>query len=191
MSGMVLDRIRNVFSALTGAHTNDTLQAVQEEMAPKFSELNDAIYLNDKLFQRVKSLHSAKESLELDAESQKLLEDYFEDFEIAGANLSPEDKETLKSYNSRLATLVNSFNKTLLEANNAGAVVFTEKSDLAGLSEAELKSLESKDGEGWKVPLQNTTQQPLLQSLKKERLGRSCFRLLGCVPMERHRIPKL
>ena len=174
-SGMVLDRVRNVFSALTGAHTNDTLQAVQEEMAPKFSELNDAIYLNDKLFQRVKSLHNAKESLELDAESQKLLEDYFEDFEIAGANLSPEDKETLKSYNSRLATLVNSFNKTLLEANNAGAVVFTEKSNLAGLSEAELKSLENKDGEGWKVPLQNTTQQPLLQSLKKRETREKLF----------------
>jgi peptidyl-dipeptidase Dcp len=174
-SGVLLERVRNIFSALTGAHTNDTLQAVQEEMAPKFSELNDAIYLNDKLFQRVKYLHSKKESLHLDAESQKLLENYFEDFEIAGANLSSEDKEILKSYNTRLATLVNSFNKTLLEANNAGAVIFTEKSELAGLSDAELKAIEIEDGKGWKIPLQNTTQQPLLQSLQQRQTREKLF----------------
>jgi peptidyl-dipeptidase Dcp len=174
-SGSLLERVRNVFSALTGAHTNDTLQAVQEEMAPKFSELNDAIYLNDKLFQRVKTLYNKKENLDLDPESIKLLENYFEDFEIAGANLSTEDKETLKSYNSRLATLRNTFNKTLLEANNAGAVVFTNKSDLAGLSDAELKSIEMEDGKGWKIPLQNTTQQPLLQSLENRQTREKLF----------------
>src|SRR5690554_911609 len=87
-SGALLKRVQNVFYALTGAHTNDTLQAVQEELAPKFSELRDAIYLNDKLFQRVKSLYETRENLDLDAESLKLLETYFEDFEIAGANLS-------------------------------------------------------------------------------------------------------
>ncbi|MCM4166352.1 Dipeptidyl carboxypeptidase [Arenibacter antarcticus] len=165
-SGATLDRAQNVFYALTGAHTNDTLQAIQEEMAPKFSELRDAIYLNDNLFQRVKSLYESKESLDLDSESLRLLETYFEDFEIAGANLSEEKKETLKSYNSRLASLTTTFNKTLLEANNGGAVVFTDTSELAGLSEAQLKSLENKDGEGWKISLQNTTQQPLLQTME-------------------------
>ena len=175
-SGVLLDRVRNVFSALTGAHTNDTLQAVQEEMAPKFSELRDAIYLNDTLFQRVKTLYEKRESLNLDGESLRLLENYFEDFEIAGANLSPENKEILKSYNSRLATLSNTFNKTLLEANNAGAVIFTDKSDLEGLSDADLKSLEIKDGQGWKIALQNTTQQPLLQSLKKRETREKLFK---------------
>ncbi|GGW21662.1 M3 family metallopeptidase [Arenibacter certesii] len=174
-SDVTLDRVRNVFYSLTGAHTNDTLQAVQEEMAPKFSELRDAIYLNEKLFQRVKALHDSKQSLDLDAESLKLLEMYFEDFEIAGANLPADKKETLKSYNSRLATLTTTFNKTLLEANNGGAVVFTEKSDLAGLSEAELKSLETKDGEGWKIPLQNTTQQPMLQTMENRESREKLF----------------
>ncbi len=118
-----------------------------------------------KLFQRIKTLHAKKDSLGLDTESVKLLENYFEDFEIAGANLSSENKEKLKSINSRLATLTNKFNKTLLAANNAGAVTFTNKEELAGLSEAELKSKENKNGEGWVIPLQNTTQQPLLQSM--------------------------
>jgi peptidyl-dipeptidase Dcp len=56
-SGVLLDRVSNVFYGLTGANTNDTLQAVQEEMAPKFSELQDAKYLNDKLFHRIKNLY--------------------------------------------------------------------------------------------------------------------------------------
>ena len=175
-SGSLLERVQNVFSALTGAHTNDTLQAVQEEMAPKFSELRDAIYLNDKLFQRVKTLYGKKESLDLDVESLKLLETYFEDFEIAGANLSEEDKETLKTYNSRLATLSNTFNKTLLEANNAGALLIKDKSVLAGIPESELKSLKNDVDGGWKLPLQNTTQQPLLQSLKSRATRERIFK---------------
>ncbi|WP_086476733.1 MULTISPECIES: M3 family metallopeptidase [Arenibacter] len=174
-SDATLNRVRNVFYALTSAHTNDTIQAVQVEMAPKFAELRDAIYLNDKLFQRVKSLYETRESLKLDAESLKLLENYFEDFEIAGANLPADKKETLRSYNSRLATLTTKFNKTLLEANNAGAVIFTDKSDLAGLSEAQLKGLENEDGEGWKVPLQNTTQQPLLQAMENRESREKLF----------------
>lgn len=166
-SGVLLDRVSNVFYGLTGANTNDTLQAVQEEMAPKFSELQDALYLNDKLFQRVKNLYDTRETLGLDAESLKLVSNYFEDFEKAGANLSSNDKETLKAYNTKLASLINSFNKTLLDANIAGALVITDKAELAGLSETEIKSLENKDGEGWSIPLLNTTQQPLLQSLEK------------------------
>ncbi len=164
-SGQFLQRVQNIFDALTEANTNDTLQAVQEEMAPLFSAKEDAIYLNGKLFQRIKKLHEQKDSLNLDAESLKLLENYFEDFEIAGANLSPEDKEKLKKFNAQLATLTNKFNKTLLEANNAGAVTFTNKEDLAGISEADLKSKENKNGEGWTIPLQNTTQQPMLQAM--------------------------
>jgi peptidyl-dipeptidase Dcp len=174
-SGSLLERVQNVFSALTGAHTNDTLQAVQEEMAPKFSELSDAIYLNKKLFQRVRTLHSKKENLDLDAESLKLLENYFEDFEIAGANLLADDKEILKAYNSRLATLSNTFNKTLLEANNAGALLFNDKLELAGISESELKSLKNGEDKGWKIPLQNTTQQPLLQALEKRVIREKLF----------------
>ena len=164
-SGELLNRSSQIFYALAGANTNETLQAVEEEMAPKFAAINDEIYLNEKLFQRFKTLYNKKSTLNLDAESLKLLEEYYEDFEIAGANLSAEDKEKLKEYNSKLATLTTKFGKTLLDANNAGAVTFTNKEDLAGVDEDFLKSKESKDGKGWTIPLQNTTQQPLLQSM--------------------------
>ncbi|NGX84678.1 M3 family metallopeptidase [Aequorivita sp. KMM 9714] len=178
-SGELLERASQVFYALTGSNTNETLQAIQEEMAPKFAAQNDMIYLNDKLFQRFKTLYDKRESLNLDAESLKLLEVYYENFEIAGANLSSEDKEKLKQYNEKIATLTNKFGKVLLDANNAGAVTFTNKEELAGLDEDYLKSIENEDGKGWTVALLNTTQQPLLSSLEnratREKLFKAAF----------------
>lgn len=164
-SGELLNRTRQVFGALSSADTNDEIQAISEEFAPQFSELNDGIYLNDKLYARVKALYDSRANLNLDAESLRLLEKYHTDFVIAGADLSDEDKVILKEYNARLATLTTQFGKTLLAANNNGAVVFQNKEDLAGIDEKRLKSLENKDGEGFKVALLNTTQQPLLQSM--------------------------
>jgi peptidyl-dipeptidase Dcp len=175
-SGELLNRTSQVFYALAGANTNETLQTVEEEMAPKFAAQKDMIYLNDKLFKRFKTLHDKKESLNLDPESLKLLEEYYEDFEIAGANLSSEDKEKLKQYNETIATLTTKFGKTLLDANNAGAVTFTNKEDLAGVDEDFLKSKENKDGPGWKIPLQNTTQQPLLQSMQNRASREKLFK---------------
>ena len=164
-SGELLQRSRQVFGALMSSNTNEKLQAIDEAMAPKLAEQRDAIYLNENLFQRFKTLYKKRESLNLDPESLKLLTEYYEDFEIAGANLSAEDKEILKKYNSQLATLTTKFGKTLLAANNAGAVTFTNKEDLAGVDEDFLKSRISEDGKSWTIPLQNTTQQPLLQSM--------------------------
>ncbi|MBU2996270.1 M3 family metallopeptidase [Cellulophaga baltica] len=175
-SGGDLDRVSNVFFALTGAHTNDSLQAVQEKMAPMLSELRDAIYLNDTLFARVKTVFENLEKITIGAEAVKLTENYFEAFEKAGANLPADKKEILKEYNTKIATLVNKFNKVLLEANNDGAVLITNKEELAGLSDATLKSLENEEGEGWKIPLQNTTQQPLLQSLENRATREKIFK---------------
>ncbi len=164
-SGELLTRALRTFRALSSSHTNDTLQAVDEVIAPKLAAQQDAIYLNDKLFQRFKTLYNNRETLNLDPESLKLLENYYENFEIAGANLSAEDKEILSGYNEKMATLTTKFGKTLLAATNAGGVTFTEKEALSGLSEEVLKANENQDGNGWTLPLLNTTQQPLLQSM--------------------------
>src|SRR5690606_34908622 len=174
-SGEMLDRTRSVFSVLSSADTNDEIQAVSEELAPQFSDLSDGIYLNDKLFQRVKTLYENRDNLGLDSESKRLLEKYYTDFVIAGANLSDEDKAKLKEYNARLATLTTQFGKTLLAANNNGAVIFANKEDLAGLDEKRLNALKNKDGEGYKVALLNTTQQPLLQSMDKRESREKLF----------------
>lgn len=174
-SGVVLNRSLAPFHALTGANTNDTLQQVQEKIAPLLSEINDYVYLNDSLFQRVKMLYDQRSTLNLDPESAKLLQEYYTDFKIAGAELPDDKKEELKKMNAQLATLSTKFQKTLLAANNDGAVVFKDKNDLAGLSEGQLEAYKNKDGEGWKIPLQNTTQQPLLSDLTNRDSRRIIF----------------
>ncbi len=175
-SSELLNRASGIFYSLAASNTNETLQAVEEEMAPKFAAQSDMIYLNEKLFKRFKTLHDDKAGLKLDSESLKLLEEYYENFEIAGANLSAEDKEKLKEYNEKIATLTTKFGKTLLDGNNAGAVVFTNKEDLAGVDEDFLKSKLTEDGKGWSIPLQNTTQQPLLQSMENRAAREKLFK---------------
>lgn len=175
-SNELLSRVSRAFSALTGANTNDELQEVQTFLAPQLSAHYDAIYLNDALFKRLKTLYEKKSELNLDSESLKLLENYYENFEIAGANLSGADKEKLKELNAREASLTTKFNKTLLDANNAGALIITDKAELAGLSESQINSMKNKDEESWKISLLNTTQQPLLQSLENRATREKLFK---------------
>ncbi|MDO5608739.1 MAG: M3 family metallopeptidase [Capnocytophaga sp.] len=173
-SGIELGRASRVFSALAGAHTNDTIKAIQKELAPKFAAHNDAIYLNDALFNRVKSVYEKRETLQLDAESKKLVEYYFENFVIAGANLSDEQKEILKKYNAEIAELQTQFNQTLLEANNAAAQYFDTPEALSGLSQGQINGMKTDDGK-WKVAILNTTQQPLLASLTNRNTRKQLF----------------
>ena len=172
-SGTVLNRVNAVFSALAGAHTNDSIQAIQEVIIPKMAAHTDAIYLNEPLFYRIRALYNDKDALALDPESEKLLSFYYEKFEKAGAALSIEDKEKLKSLNSALAALSNTFRSTLLAATNAGTVLIQDSSQLTGLSTSEIQAL--RVDEHWAIPLQNTTQQPLLQSLQNRDLRATLY----------------
>ncbi|MCO5230537.1 MAG: M3 family metallopeptidase [Chitinophagales bacterium] len=175
-SGVTLTRVMQIFGALESANTNDTLQEIDEAMAPKLAELSDKMYLNVDLFKRIKTLYDKRNQLGLDAESLKLLEVYYQDFEISGANLSDADKEILKDYNARLATLSSKFSKVLLAANNASAVKFENVEELDGLSEKVLNSLYDKDSNAWIIPLQNTTQQPLLAAIKNRASREKLFK---------------
>lgn len=162
-SGQLLARVSHVFGLLTGADTNETLQAVEEELSPKFAAHSDAIYLNDKLFKRVKVLHDKKSSLKLDRESSRLLDVYYQKFELAGANLSSSQKEELKKLNGEIASLETKFSNQLLKGTKSGGVTF-KKEELAGLSEADLESFKQADGT-YLISLLNTTQQPELQNM--------------------------
>lgn len=163
-SNALLDQISNVFYSLTGAHTNDTLDGIQERMAPIRSEHSDEIYLNSVLFERIKTVHSQKNKLDLDSESIRLVDYYYDEFMIQGANLSDTDKSKMKEINGKLASLSNKFNKTILDAGHAAAVVVTDEKELSGLSKDEIKGLQQDDGT-YKINIVNTTQQPILQSL--------------------------
>lgn len=175
-SDELLSRVSQTFSALTGAHTNAELQELQTFLAPKLSAHRDGIYLNEKLFQRIKNLYEKREELGLDSESKKLLENYYERFEKAGANLSAADKEKLKELNAKEASLITTFNQTLLKANNESAILITDKEELEGLTDQQLENLKNPEGEGWKISIQNTTQQPLLQSLNNRNTREKLFK---------------
>lgn len=167
-SGRVLSRVSSVFFALTSADTNDELIAIEEEITPKLSAHSDALYLNDKLFERVKAIHDGDLS-SLEPEDQRLVKHYYDNFVQAGALLSPEDKEQLKTLNQKEAALLTDFGNKLTKATNA-FIFIKDKAQLAGLSEEQLKSasdLAEKEGHNgeYAFSLVNTTQQDIMVNL--------------------------
>ncbi|MGY4386388.1 peptidyl-dipeptidase Dcp [Pedobacter sp. UYP24] len=179
-SGELLTRVNNVFNLLTGANTNDTLQKLQEDIAPKLAAHQDAISLNANLFKRIESIYNSRTTLKLDAESARLVEYQYQTFVLAGAKLSEDNKSSLKKLNEQEASLSAKFSNQLLAAAKAGAVVVSDKAKLAGLSDGELsaaaqRAKENKMDGKWLLPLQNTTTQPALQSLSDRSTRKQLF----------------
>jgi peptidyl-dipeptidase Dcp len=169
-SGQLLNRVGSAFNTLTGSYTNDTLIALDKELAPKLSAHSDAIRLNPKLYARIKALYDKRAKLGLDAESKYLLERYHTDFVRAGAKLSNADKQKLKAYNSELAALQTQFAQNVLKEANASALIVDSRDELAGMSDKQIDAaaLEAKkrglDGK-FAIPVVNTTQQAGLSVL--------------------------
>ncbi len=164
-SGTLLHRASKVFFAIAGANMDDTIQRIQTEEAPRLAAHNDAIFLNDTLFRRIRSLYDRRAALGLDSIRQFLVRRYYRDFVRAGALLGPADKARLRALNQEEASLVTDFQKRLLAATKAGALVVTDSTQLAGLSAGELAAAaqaarDRKLARSWVLPLQNTTQQP-------------------------------
>ena len=179
-SGLLLERTQYAFSAVSGANTNDTLQAVDTKTAPLLAAHNDFIYLNARLFAQVKSLHDRQSSLGLDAEQARLLDVQYKRFVHSGAELSPAKQAQLKSLNLRLGTLQSAFTQKLLAAAKAGALHVTDKAALAGLSDdaiaAAAQAAKDRKLDGYVLPLQNTTQQPALDSLTNRATREALFK---------------
>ncbi|GGE74925.1 M3 family metallopeptidase [Massilia psychrophila] len=169
-SGRLLARVSSVFGNLSGANTNETLQALDRDLAPKLAAHSDAIRLNPKLFARIKMLHDKRAKLGLDAESAYLLERYNTDFVRAGARLSAFDKDKLKAYNAELASLQTTFSQNVLKESNASALVVDTRVELAGMSDKAIDAAASeanKRGLAGKfvVPVVNTSGQASLAVL--------------------------
>jgi peptidyl-dipeptidase Dcp len=166
ISGENLNRATGIFYNLTGSNTNPTLQKIEEDYAPIFSAHSDKLYLNDKIYKRIKALNMAT----LKGEDKRLVQYYLQQFELAGANVSDANKENVKKINEELATLSAQFGNKLLLARKNGAILFTNANELAGLSKDELAAAKTKatdagqDGK-YLIGLLNTTQQPLMQNL--------------------------
>ncbi len=179
-SGAMLTRTMHTFDAVTAANTNPTLQKVQEVEAPLLAAHRDAIFLNSKLFARVQKVYDERASLKLDPESLRLVEVTYRNFVHDGAKLSAADKTRLKTLNKEESTLSTQFTNKLLAATKAGALVVDDKAKLTGLSASEIASAaqaaQGRELTGkWLLPLQNTTQQPELQSLSDRPTRQALF----------------
>jgi peptidyl-dipeptidase Dcp len=178
-TGRLFDRSMSAFNAVTGANLNPELQKVQEIEAPKLAAHSDAIFLDAKLFQRIKTLYDKRDSLKLDAESYRLLDYYFKKFVHSGANLSEADKTALKKLNEEESTLSQNFTTKLLAATKDGALVTTDKNALAGLTDAQIaaaaEAAKGRKVEGYVISLQNTTQQPDLTVLQQRSTRQTLF----------------
>lgn len=177
LSGGDLTRAVTIFSNLTGANTNPTLQKVDEEFAPVFSAHSDKLYLNNKIYKRIKALNLAT----LKGEDKGLVQYYLQQFELAGANLSDENKEKVKKINESLASLGSAFTNRLLLARKNAALLITDVKELDGLTESEIAAAKEKarttgyEGK-YLLGLVNTTQQPMLTTLKNRATREKLFK---------------
>ena len=178
-SGTLLERTQLAFSAVQGANTNDALDAVDTKTSPLLAAHRDFIFLNGKLFARVKSLHDRQASLGLNAEQARLLQVSYDQFVHAGALLSPAKQAELKKLNLRIGTLQTAFGQKLLAATKEGALHVTDKAALAGLSDeaitAAAEAAKTRKLDGYLITLQNTTQQPQLASLTNRSTREALF----------------
>jgi peptidyl-dipeptidase Dcp len=179
-SGTLLDRASKTFFAVVQANTNDTLQKIQDVIAPKLAAHRDAIYLNDQLFQRVRAIYDRREAGSMNPEQKALVERYNRDFVRAGAQLSEADKIKMRALNQELSKLGTDFSNKLLAGTKVGALVVDKRSDLDGLTDAEIATAaDAAKQRGltgkWVLPLRNTTQQPSQASLKNRAVRQQLF----------------
>lgn len=173
-SGRLLSRTASVFYNLTSAHTNDDIQEIQKEMAPKLAAHSDNILLNAELYDRVKTLYDQREEMDLSASEMKLLEDTHRDFVRAGAQLSEDEKQRMREINERLSTLTTQFQENLLKMTKERSVLVEDKAKLDGLSDdriaASKETASEQDKDGYLLSITNTTRVPVLKELNNREL---------------------
>lgn len=178
-SGMLLDRVSNVFFGLTSAHKTPGIAEAQKKVMPLLTDLDNEISFNQKLFERIKYVYDHEYS-KLKGEDKRLTEVIYKGFVRSGALLSPEKMERMKQINSRISDLQEQFGNLLPAATNNAVVWVNSKEELAGLSDADIAQCK-KDAEslGNKAPycivIVNTTQQAILTNLQNRELRRKVY----------------
>lgn len=188
-SGSLLGKVQQVFSNLTSAHTNENLQNIQTELAPLLAAHSDNILLDRALFDQVAKIYESRGSSSLTGEQQEVLRHHYEDFVRAGAKLSDEQQNRIRSLNEQLSTLETRFDDNLLAVTKERSVVVDTIAELDGLSTAEIaaaaETAKERGLEGkYVLEISNTTRVPVLSSLNNRLLRQrvweaSAFRALG------------
>jgi peptidyl-dipeptidase Dcp len=175
LAGSHLSRVANVFFSKHSSDTNETVDAIYEEYAPKLSAHTDSIVLNPALFARIDAIFQKRASLNLDPESLWLVERYHREYVLAGAALSASEREQLKQLNEELSTLEAQFSKNVLTDGNDLGVVVDSEAELAGLSENEIAAAKAAADERglegkYLIAMVNFSGHPLLSSLENREL---------------------
>jgi len=171
-TGDTLRRVQAIFFNLSSAHTNDKIQEIEQDIAPKLAAHSDNILLNKKLFARVEALWVKRaEFVDWNEEKQRLLKEYYESFVRAGAKLNDAEQSKIREINERLSTLTTQFQNNLLALTKERSVLIDDVKRLEGMSAAEIAAAaEAATTKGKKgrylLTITNTTRQPVLTSLK-------------------------
>ena len=178
-SGILLDRIINVFDGLTSAHKTPTIAETEKKVMPLLTNLDNEISFNQKLFERIKYVYDHEYS-KLKGEDQRLTEVIYKGFVRSGALLSADKMERMKQINARISELQQAWGNLLPEATNNAVVWVDSKEQLAGLSDVDIaqckKDAESRGSKSeYCIVIINTTQQPLLASLQNRDLRCKVF----------------
>lgn len=178
-SGILLDRIMNVFDGLTSAHKTPTIAETEKKVMPLLTNLDNEISFNQKLFERIKYVYDHEYS-KLKGEDQRLTEVIYKGFVRSGALLSADKMERMKQINARISELQQEWGNLLPDATNNAVVWVDSKEQLAGLSDADIaqckKDAESRGSKSeYCIVIINTTQQPILASLQNRDLRRKVF----------------
>ena len=174
-AGALLAKVYGVFANVAESDSDEERQAIEAEISPKLAQCNDDIYLNTKLFARVKTVYEQRDRLTLDTESAGLLEKIYKTFTRAGANLCEEDQAELRKINEELSLLLVKYGQNVLADNNVFRVVVDKEEDLSGLpassiqAAAEMAKAEGMEGK-WLFTLDAASRIPLLQYADKREL---------------------
>ena len=179
-SGELLRKVRGTFSPLSSSNSTDEMRELEKELSPLFSSHSDDIYMNAELFARVKAVYEVRESLGLNAEQNKVLENIYKRFVNSGAELSDEQKAKLRELNKELSMLQLTFSQNLLYETNNTFVTVDSVEELAGLPEeniaAAAKMAEQNGQAGkWMFNMQRPSCNPVLQYCENRELREKVY----------------
>ena len=181
-SGRDLTKVVMVFSNLTESNSSPEFIEIAQEFEPMVALHSDEVSMNEKLFDRIKTLYDNRDNLGLAVDQKRLLEHYYKNFTRSGALLSAEDKETLKNLNAELTDLYLQFNKNLLAATNEFEIVVDDASQLAGLPKSNIQVAAEEAatrgyGEGkWVFTLHAPSRLPVLESADSRDLREKMYK---------------
>ena len=176
-SGELLERLSSIFFNLNSAETSDEMQQIAQEVTPLLTEFSNDITLNEKLFERIKLVYHDKETLNLSAEQNTLLDKKFKSFSRNGALLSDNDKAKLREIDTQLAKLKLTYSENILAESNTYQLHITHEKDLNGLPEGVIEAAsdlaKNKNLNGWVFTLDHPSYLPFVtyaenRDLRKE-----------------------